>query len=126
MSDIQQEQLKKKFELAYFVAKELPFIMYKDLVKLEKHHGVDIGDTYMNCIECAEFIDFQGEHLATQLAKYLTILRFYSVLVDGTTECSNTEKELVYVLYFDRKHSGENIALKDVKKSRCSRHLVSY
>ena len=63
MPDMAQEQI-KKFELAYFVAKEeLPFTLYKDLVTLEKHHGVDIGEVYANCIDCANFVDYHEEHL---------------------------------------------------------------
>ncbi|CAB3995601.1 zinc finger 862-like [Paramuricea clavata] len=125
MSDIMKEQIKKKFELAYFVAKkELPFTMYEDLVTLEKHHGVDIGNAYVNRIECADFIDYHGEYLSKTLTNDLKEAKFYSVLTDGTTDCSVTEKELVYVLYFNPKQTGENIGvklaflcLKDVKKA---------
>ncbi|CAB4004512.1 zinc finger 862-like [Paramuricea clavata] len=98
--DIMKEQIKKKFELAYFVAKkELPFTMYEDLVTLEKHHGVDIGNAYVNRIECADFIDYHGEYLSKTLTNDLKEAKFYSVLTDGTTDCSVTEKELVYVLF---------------------------
>ena len=124
MSEIAQEQLKKKFELAYFVAKkELPFTMYEDLVTLEKHHGVDIGEVYVNRIECANFIDYHGEYLSKTLENDLSEAHFYSVLTDGTTDCSVTE-ELVYVLYFDPKRNEESVgvklaflSLKDVKKA---------
>jgi hypothetical protein len=128
MSQLKQEQMKKKFELAYFVAKkELPFTMYEELVTLEKHHGVDIGDAYINRIECTEFIDYHGEYLANKLANDLKEAKFYSVLTDGSTDRSVTEKELVYVLYFDPKTIGEKVglklaflSLKDVKKANAA------
>ena len=126
MLDIAQEQLKKKFKLAYFVAKKkkLPSTMYEDLVTLEKHHGVDIGEVYENRIECDNFIDYPGEYLSKTLENDLSEVHFYSVLTDGTTDCSVTEKELLYVLYFDPKRNEESVgsklaflSLKDVKKA---------
>ena len=124
MLDIAQEQLKKKFKLAYFVAKKkkIPFTMYEDLVTLEKHHGVDFGEVYENRIECDNFIDYHGEYLSKTLVNDLNEVHFYSVLTDGTTDCSVTEKELLYVLYFDPKRNEESVgaklaflSLKDVK-----------
>ena len=43
------ELTKKKFETAYFVAKEeLPLVKYKRLLSLEEKHGVNLGHSYRN------------------------------------------------------------------------------
>ena len=50
--------MKRKFELAYFVAKnELPFNKYKDILSLDKHF-VQMGDFYINDTACANFNRF--------------------------------------------------------------------
>ena len=125
LSKVQEEQAIKKFEIAYFVPKkELPFTIYEDLVKLEKYHGVDVGDVYTTRKQCGEFIDVHGEYIASELKEYLTKAKFYSVLTDGSTDSSITEKEVVYVLYFNPHSKSDEVEvklsflyLKDVKKA---------
>ncbi|CAB3979843.1 zinc finger 862-like [Paramuricea clavata] len=127
LNETQLEQTIKKFDIAYFVAKnELPFTVFEDLITLEKRHGVDLGDVYNNRKQCGEFIDVNAQFIAHQLNEDLTKAKFYSVLTDGSTDNSVTEKEVVYVLYFDP-HSKSNpeevevklsfLCLKDVKKA---------
>jgi hypothetical protein len=104
----------------------LPFAVYEDLIALEKRHGVDLGNVYTNRKQCAEFVDINAEFIAQQLNEDLTKAKFYSILTDGSTDKSVTEKEVVYVLYFDP-HPKSNpnevevklsfLCLKDVKKA---------
>ncbi len=127
LNETQLEQTIKKFDIAYFVSKkELPFTVYEDLISLEKRHGVDLGDVYNNRKQCGEFIDVNAQFIAHQLNEDLTKAKLYSVLTDGSTDKSVTEKEVVYELYFDP-HSKSNpeevevklsfLCLKDVKKA---------
>ncbi|XP_041376382.1 zinc finger protein 862-like [Gigantopelta aegis] len=125
MTKVQELQQIKKIEIAYFIAKkELPFSVYEDLIKLETYHGVDIGDqAYTNHKQCAEFVDIHGQFIASKLHDDLSKAKFYSVLTDGSTDKSVTEKEVVYVLYFDPYSKNDEIEvklsflyLKDVKK----------
>ena len=65
--DLQKEEpkdlpaMKQKFEVAHFVAKnELPFSKSKEILSLEEHHGVQMGDSYITATACANFIDFIG------------------------------------------------------------------
>ena len=45
----QVEDLKKKFDVSYFVVKEeLPLSKYENLIALEKRHGVPHGTVYSN------------------------------------------------------------------------------
>ena len=44
---LEKEQLKRKFDIAYFLAIEkLSFSKFPQLCELESHHGVSIGDVY--------------------------------------------------------------------------------
>ncbi|XP_064644698.1 E3 SUMO-protein ligase KIAA1586-like [Lineus longissimus] len=113
LSTRDEEQLTKKFEVAYMVAKkELPFTTYEDIVKLEMRHGVDVGTAYTNRFQCAEFIDCHAEYLAETLKNDLVKAKFYSVLCDGSTDCTITEKEVVYVLYFDPVGDPDKVQVK--------------
>ena len=127
LNETQLAQTMKKFDMAYFVAKkELPFAVYEDIIALEKSHGVDLGHVYNNRKQCAEFVDISAQFIAQQLNEDFTKAKFYSVLTDGSTDKSVTEKEVLYVLYFDP-HSNSNpdevevklsfLCLKNVKKA---------
>ena len=49
-------------EIAFVVTKEeLPFTKFVPIAQLEKRHGVELGQTYMNDHTCAEFIDSIAE-----------------------------------------------------------------
>ena len=94
--------MKRKFEVAYFIAKnELPFNKYKEIHSLEKHHSVQMEDSYINNTTCANFMDFIGLDLKDQLNKDLVKANFTSVLSDGSTSLSIAETKLFYCLYFD-------------------------
>ena len=63
-------QVKKKFEVAYFVAKEeLSFLKYPAILKLEEMHDVDVGQAYRNDKNCAKFIDYIGKDLHDNVSK---------------------------------------------------------
>ncbi|KAK6188185.1 hypothetical protein SNE40_004419 [Patella caerulea] len=112
-SAIQEAQIKKKMEVSYFVAKnELPYTLYEKIINLEKHHNVDIGDTYINSNQCGIFIDYHGEYLADKLKKDLCSAKFYSVLTDGSTDSYTIEKEVIYVLYFDPISNPDRVDVK--------------
>ena len=58
----ERERVKKLIEIAFVVAKEeLPFTKFVPIAQLEKRHGVELGQTYMNDHACAEFIDSIAE-----------------------------------------------------------------
>lgn len=83
------ERTKKKFEVTYFIAKEeIPFTKYEKILNLEEMHGVDVGSSYRNDKACAEFIDYLGEDLNEKLTKDLGKANFYSVLSDGSMDCT--------------------------------------
>lgn len=98
----QLEDLKMKFDVSYFIVKEeLPLTKYEKIVDLEKGHGVPHLQVYNNRTAATEFISFQTDELVTELSKDIVKSKFYSILFDGTTDCSVTEQEAVFVLHFD-------------------------
>ena len=108
--------MKRRFEVAYFIAKNgLPFNKYKEILSLEKHHGVQMGDSYINDTACANFIDFTGLDLKDQLNKYLVKVKFFSVLSDGSADSLLIENKIIYCLYFDASPIGS-----DSVKVKCS------
>ena len=98
----QIEDLKKKFDISYFVVKEeLPLSKYEKIIALEKRHGVPHGTVYSNRTAATEFISFQANDVLTKLSKDISQSKFYSVLFDSTTDNAVAEQEAVFVLYFD-------------------------
>jgi hypothetical protein len=66
MQKIDIELTKKKFETAYYVAKEeLSLLKYTSLLKLEERHGVTLGNAYRNENTGGVFIDYISQSLAT-------------------------------------------------------------
>ena len=103
------EKTKIKFEVAYFVAKnELPFTKYKEILELEKMHGVGVGDAYLTDIKCAEFIDYIGGDLKEKLVFDLSKAKFFGTLCDGSTDSATLEDEVVYLSYFDPQPVGSD------------------
>ena len=96
------EQVKKKFEVAYFVAKEeMAFKKYPSILKLEEMHGVDIGNAYRNDISCGDFVDYVGKGMRNSLSQKLKNANFFSIFFDGATDNSTKDQECFYVLLFD-------------------------
>ena len=59
MDNSSQETLKRKFDVAFFIAKEkLAFTKMKPLCDLEERHGVTLGNGYKNNHACATFVKF--------------------------------------------------------------------
>lgn len=93
-----RRQLKIKMNIAYFIAKEEePFVKFGPLITLHKKNGVDINPTYDNHVRCAEMIGQVADLLKENLAAKLRTAKHLAVLIDGDTDISNTECEIVYV-----------------------------
>ena len=93
-----QRVLENKFNVAYTIAKEeLPFTKFRPLLLLHKKNGVDISPTYDNDVKCAEFISSICESMKSDLCDLLKSTRYASVIIDGDTDISVKECEIVYV-----------------------------
>lgn len=93
-----RRQLKIKFNIAYYIAKEeTAFVKFGPLITLHKKNGVDINPTYDNDKRCAEMIGQIADTMKGSLAEKLRAAHYLSVLIDGDSDISNTECEIVYV-----------------------------
>ena len=102
LSPQQQEEMKRKFDISYFVVKEeFPLTKYEKIIELERRHGVSHDSTYCNRTAATNFISYQSDHLKSQLSKDIANAKFFSVIFDGTTDCAVVEQEAVFAIYFD-------------------------
>ena len=87
------------FDWAYLISKkEDSFTSFPLYAAIEKKHGVDIGEAYMNDKACKVFIQAIGEEMIEELHNLLSFKQepFYcSVLFDGRTDKSLLEREVL-------------------------------
>ena len=96
----EKEQLRRKFDIAYFIALEkLSFRKYPRLCELEARHGVAIGTTYTNEIAGKTFTHYIAESNRQQLLE-LAQAKFFSLLIDGSTDTGNINNELYMVVWY--------------------------
>ena len=113
MDKVTEETLKKKFGLAYFMAKAgIAFNKMKALSQLEERHGVALGDGYKNDLACATLTDYIGQGLCENLTETLHKAKFFSLQMDGSTDCANIEEELFLAVYFDPYSSHGTVQVK--------------
>lgn len=99
-----RRQLKIKINIAYFIAKEEPFDKFGPLIRLHYKNGVDINPTYNNDVICVEMIGQIADIMRESLSVKLKAMKYLAILIDGDTDISNTECEIVYMrLLEDRK-----------------------
>ncbi|KAK9515783.1 hypothetical protein VZT92_026399 [Zoarces viviparus] len=88
----------KRFDIGYHIAKhEKPFAYYPSLVNLEKRHGVGLEDANINPKQARVFTQYLAEQIQLEVSKQVLASRYIRVLVDGSTDRSTAEKEVLYV-----------------------------
>lgn len=93
-----QRELEIKFNVAYTIAKEeLPFTKYRPLLLLHKKNGVNISPTYDNDVKCTEFISSICDGMKSDLGDLMKSAKYASLIIDGDTDISVKECEMVYV-----------------------------
>ena len=102
-----RDKLVKLIETSYFIAKEeLPFALFPKIVDLEKKHGVDLGNSYTYDKACGDFIDCIEQVEVNKLGETIANSKYFSILIDGSTDAANNEKEIVFVLFLENGHSS--------------------
>lgn len=93
----ENSELMIKFNTAYNIAKEeLPFTKFKSLITLMKKNGMDVNPTYANDTACAQFIGVIADTLKKQTSKQIAESVYMSFMIDGDTDISTKECEIVY------------------------------
>ena len=125
MDKVALERTRKKFDVAYFIAKEgLAFTKMKSICELEERHGVDIGPAYRNDHACSNFVEYIALEEKDRLIKALSKSKFYSFQVDSSTDIANVEEELFLVIYLESSRSAVYGKVQVVNKYFCVQHPV--
>ena len=100
------------------MAKEgIPFTKYPVLYQLESRHEVDMGLAYNNYVAAKCFTHYIAESQWKAFVNFLkTNVHFFSFLMDGTTDVSNTEDEAIAILYCKKDDFSKQI-------ESCTRYL---
>ena len=98
---------------------ERPFSDYPQLLKIQTKNRVKpIGSSYLHERAAATFAEVIGDVHHRSLKEKLAKAQYYSVLNDGSSDTSVSEKELVYVLFLDDgKPKIEFLSIEDVKNA---------
>lgn len=116
-SDEEMKRVVHLLDLAYTLAKEeIAFLKFPALAEAQKRAGAKLGETYVNKHAAKEFTMILGDTMEDDLKKELAESDFFSVLVDGSTDCSVIEKELIFVRFvkYDGKITTRLLSLKEV------------
>ena len=98
-SQEQRARVCKLFEVAYILKEEIPFTKYPAVLELEKRHGVSLGTAYATEHKCRDFTIVIGESMRDSVLDTLRKLRYLAVLMDGSTDSSVVEKEVIYMMF---------------------------
>ena len=79
------------------------------ICQLEKKHGVDIGQSYLNERLCREFIHYIAEDKRRKLVEQVNSANFFSVLLDGATDLGNNNNEVALVVWCESSANDERI-----------------
>ncbi|KAJ8356263.1 hypothetical protein SKAU_G00190570 [Synaphobranchus kaupii] len=113
-----------KMNVAYCIAKEeLPFNKFKPLILLCKKNGADISPSYDNHVRCGEMIETIADEMKSDLAEEIGGSRYLSVMIDGDTDASNKECEMVYVRsdFENFLHLAEILFVMPISSAQCER-----
>ena len=102
ISEEEHQKLKMKFDIAYFVATEqIAYQKYPKLCELQIRHGVNLGCSYLNENSAKEFVQYMAESKLQSIQSSVQKAAFFSLLMDGSTDASNSENEIVFVMWCD-------------------------
>jgi len=100
LSEEEHKKLRMKFNTAYFVAVEqMAYQKYPKICELQLKHGVNLGTSYLNENSAKEFVHYIAESKRQSILSSVQKAVFYSILMDGSTDSSNTENEMLFVMW---------------------------
>ena len=115
-----------KFDIAHFVATgKLSYLKYPQICELERHHGVDLGTSYNNESAGKTFVHYIAESRRHELADHIKKAKFFSLLLDGSTDKGNIDNELLLIVWCDADGTDEKIHTKMCYFSVCRPESVS-
>ena len=94
------QRLALLFRNAHAIAKAgRPFSDMEWMCALDEKKGLDVGASYRTDKKCCEFIHCIAEEQRLGLQAQLQSNNFFSVMMDGTTDSSVSDAEIIYIRY---------------------------
>ena len=104
LSDEERARLRKKVDVAYFIAKEkLSFRKYPSICALEARHGVDLGTNYITATYGKQFTHYIAQSLRNDLKSCIQNVKFFSLHFDASTDTANIENDMFLIAWFEMK-----------------------
>ncbi|XP_033756125.1 uncharacterized protein LOC117338870 [Pecten maximus] len=118
MGEDVEKQIEKLINTAYFVCKEeMPFQSYPSLINLQLKNKADMGNFYRTDNAYRRFVSPIFDELYGAYTEELKTNKFFSIMIDGATDCSVTENELIYVRSLGDNGTPENhyLSMEDIQ-----------
>ena len=94
----QNDTLLKLFRTAYCVVKcNMSLRSFESLLSLQECNGLHLGKAYRNRTAACMFIDSIASVIRKRVVDNIKKAEFFSVMIDGSTDVSVKEQEIVYV-----------------------------
>ena len=105
--------LRVKFDIAHTIAiQQLAYTNYPVFCQLFGKHGVNVGIAYQNENAGKTFCHFIAESRREKLVENLFRAKFFSVLMDGSTDSASIDDELFLVVWCDANGSDQKVHTK--------------
>ncbi|XP_060555537.1 uncharacterized protein LOC132716306 [Ruditapes philippinarum] len=96
------EKMTKLFKTAYYIAIfERPFTDFPNLIDLQQCNGLSLGDTYHTDKAAKDLIEHIGGVYFDETKHLLHDADYFSIFCDGSTDRSETEKEVILIKCLD-------------------------
>ena len=102
-------KMKRKFDICYLMAKGMAFEKFPALHELLYRHGVSIGSTYVTPQSAKLFTHYIALAQREAFINQLSMAKFYSFLMDGSTDAGNIEQELIVGLFCKKDDSAGKV-----------------
>ena len=100
MEQATEQRMVKLFRTAYYLAVcEKPMSDFAGLVRLQNANGGDLGNSYMNDKAAHAFISHIAGVYFDELKADLEAADFFSVMIDGSTDRADIERELIFIRF---------------------------
>ena len=113
-----KQTLTVRSNTVYYLAKnKCLYSEFRNLLLLQVKNGVKTSDMYHNERAGANFIDTIGTSIRQKVLEDIEKCNYFTLLMDGSTDSSFTEHELIYVLFLDSKGtpSVEFLSIENIK-----------
>ena len=100
-------KMKYKFDICYLMANK--GIAFEKFPELQSRHGVSIGSTYVTSQSAKLFTHYIALAQREGFISQLSVTKFYSFLMDGSTDAGNIKQELVLISFCIKDDSAQKV-----------------